>query len=164
MSEAATAQARRASLPLSFAPGGALVAGCGNIGAAVSARLAAAGLPVMFTYRENAPRAAALEQRLAAHGGRALARPLDFLDETAVQRTLAEAARLFGRLHTVVYCAGPAIAFLKVRDMPPATMATHLTADTLGAFRLFHHAIPLLEEGGGGTLTACVLSLALVRR
>jgi 3-oxoacyl-[acyl-carrier protein] reductase len=156
VTEAPVTAARRASLPLTFAPGGALVAGTGNIGAAVSARLAAAGLPVMFTYRENAARATALEQRLATQGCRAVARPLDFLDETAVQRRLAEAARLFGRLHTVVYCAGPAIAFLKVRDMPPATLATHLTADTLGAFRLFHHAIPLLEDGGGGTLTACV--------
>ena len=58
----------------------------------------------------------------------------------------------FGRLHSVVYCAGPAIAFLKVREMPPAILARHLQEDTLGCFRLFHHAIPHLEAGGGGRL------------
>jgi len=46
MIDAAAAAARRASLPLTFAAGGALVAGTGNIGAAVSTRLAVAGLPV----------------------------------------------------------------------------------------------------------------------
>jgi NAD(P)-dependent dehydrogenase (short-subunit alcohol dehydrogenase family) len=65
-------------------------------------------------------------------------------------------AARFGRLHTVVYCSGPSIPFLRVREMPPETLAAHLQADTLGCFRLLHHAIPVLAAGGGGSFTACV--------
>ncbi len=156
MSGAVRGAAVPAALRLTFPQGGALIAGSGNIGSAVAAKLTAAGVPVVFTYRENNARAAALERAIADGGGSACAQQLDFLDDTAVERVLADSARRFGRLHTVVYCAGPGIPFLKVREMPPQTLALHLQADALGAFRLFHHAIPLLEQGGGGSLTACV--------
>jgi len=145
-----------AGIGLTFARGGALVAGSGNIGGAVARRLALAGVPLTLTYQKNAARAAALARELNAAGGRVHAQPLDFCDSAAVPDVLAQSAARFGRLHSVVYCSGPAIPFLRVREMPPETLARHLQADTLGAFRLFHHAIPLLEAGGGGSLTACV--------
>jgi 3-oxoacyl-[acyl-carrier protein] reductase len=148
--------AARASLALTFPHGGALVAGSGNIGSAVAKRLALAGVPLVFTYQSNWQRAQSLEREIAGLGGSARARQLDFEDAAAVQRVVTETAQQFGRLHTVVYCSGPNIPFLKVRDMPPDTLARHLRADTLGCFRLFHHSIPVLEAGGGGSLTACV--------
>jgi NAD(P)-dependent dehydrogenase (short-subunit alcohol dehydrogenase family) len=148
--------AGRPGVALTFPPGAALVAGSGNIGAAVTRRLALAGVPVLFTYQKNAQRAQALQQEIAGSGGVAQAVQLDFEDAAAVQRVVAETGRMHGRLHTVVYCSGPHIPFLKVREMPAETLAYHFRADTLGCFRLFQHAIPLLEAGGGGSLTACV--------
>ena len=61
--------ARGAGVALTFPPGAALVAGSGNIGAAVTRRLALAGVPVVFTYQKNAQRAQALQQEVAAQGG-----------------------------------------------------------------------------------------------
>jgi NAD(P)-dependent dehydrogenase (short-subunit alcohol dehydrogenase family) len=151
-----TPAARRTGVTLTFPQGAALVAGSGNIGAAVTRRLALAGVPVVFTYQKNAQRAQALQQEVAAHGGAAQAEQLDFEDAAAVQRVVAETARRHGRLHTVVYCSGPNIPFFTVRAMPAETLAYHFRADTLGCFRLFQQAIPLLEAGGGGSLTACV--------
>ena len=148
--------ARGAGVALTFPAGAALVAGSGNIGAAVTRRLALAGVPVVFTYQKNAQRAQALQQEVAAHGGAAQAEQLDFEDAAAVQRVVGETARRHGRLHTVVYCSGPNIPFFTVRAMPAETLAYHFRADTLGCFRLFQQAIPLLEAGGGGSLTACV--------
>lgn len=145
-----------AALALSFPAGGALVAGSGNIGGAVVRRLALAGVPVTFTYRENGDRAAALMRELNEAGARTQALRLDFTEAANVRAALVDTASCWGRLHTVVYCAGPYIPFLKVRDMPAETVAYHLQADALGCFLLFHHAIPLLEGGGGGSLTACV--------
>ena len=44
----------RMAAELSFAPGAVLVAGgSGGIGAAISKRFAAAGLPICFTYHRN---------------------------------------------------------------------------------------------------------------
>ena len=148
--------ARGAGVALTFPAGAALVAGSGNIGAAVTRRLALAGVPVVFTYQKNAQRAQALQQEVAAQGGAAQAVQLDLEDAAGVQRVVAESAARHGRLHTVVYCCGPSIPFLTVRQMPAETLAYHLRADALGCFRLFQHAIPLLEAGGGGSLTACV--------
>jgi 3-oxoacyl-[acyl-carrier protein] reductase len=150
------AVAGRAGVALSFPPGAALVAGSGNIGAAVARRLALAGVPVVFTFHRNAQRAQQLEQEIAASGGEARALQLDLEDEEAVRRAVVDTAARHGRLQAVAYCAGPNIPFLRVREMPPATLAYHLRADTLGCFRLFHYAIPVLEAGGGGSLTACV--------
>ena len=145
-----------AALALTFPEGAALVAGSGNIGGAVARRLALAGVPVVLTYRSNRERAEALGRELAAHDADVQVVALDFADGAAVRAVVQEAARRHGRLHTVVYSAGPQIPFLRVREMPPETLAAHLLNDTLGCFRLFHHAIPLLEQGGGGSLTACV--------
>ncbi len=147
---------RAAGVALTFPSGAALVAGSGNIGAAVTRRLAMAGVPVVFTYQKNSQRAQALQQELAAQGAAAQAAQLDFEDAPAVQRVVTETARRHGRLHTVVYCSGPNIPFYTVREMPAETLAYHFRADTLGCFRLFQQAIPLLEAGGGGSLTACV--------
>ncbi len=60
---------RAAGVALTFPSGAALVAGSGNIGAAVTRRLAMAGVPVVFTYQKNSQRAQALQQELAAQGG-----------------------------------------------------------------------------------------------
>jgi 3-oxoacyl-[acyl-carrier protein] reductase len=147
---------RAPSIALSYPRGGALVAGCGNVGSAVARRLAAAGVPVVVTYRHNAARAQDLAQELNAQGGAVHAEPLDFGTGDAVAQVLGRSVARLGRLHSVIYCAGPAIPFLPVREMPPELFAQHLQADTLGCFRLFHHAIPLLAEAGGGSLTACV--------
>jgi 3-oxoacyl-[acyl-carrier protein] reductase len=148
--------AGRAGLALTFPPGAALVAGSGNIGAAVTRRLAQAGVPVVFTYQKNVERAQSLQREITDKGGDAHALQLDFEDAGAVQRAVAATAERYGRLHTVVYCSGPNIPFLKVREMPAETLAYHFRADTLGCFRLFQCAIPVLEAGGGGSLTACV--------
>ncbi len=145
-----------AAIALTFPPGAFLVAGCGNVGGAVVRRLALAGVPVVFTYRDNTGRATALVQELAGARGVVQALKVDFADEERVRATVADVVARHGRLQAVIYCAGPQIPFLKVRDMPPERLQAHLEQDTLGCFRLFHHAIPLLEKGGGGSLTACV--------
>ncbi len=145
-----------ATIALTYPRGGVLVGGCGNIGGAVARRFALAGVPVVVTYRDNAERAEGLARELGTRGAEVLAQRLDFADAAAVKDIVALSAERFGRLHTVVHCSGPAIPFLRVREMAPETLAQHLQSDTLGCFRLFHHAIPALTAGGGGALIACV--------
>ena len=136
--------------------GAALVVGAGNIGAGVVRKLADAGMPIVFTYSSNEERARNLETEVRARGGTAVARQLNFLDGDTVDLLVDEVAYSYGRLHTVVYCAGPAIPLLRIRDTSPELLEAHLRADTLGCYRLFRASLPVLSLGGGGTLTACV--------
>ena len=145
-----------ASIALTYPAGGVLVAGCGNIGGAVARRFALAGVPVVVTYRENAARAEGLARELGARGAKIHAQRLDFANSAAVEDLVAASAERLGRVHAVVYCSGPSIPFLRVREMAPEILAQHLQTDTLGCFRLFHHAIPVLTTAGGGALIACV--------
>lgn len=152
----ATVRSHGGRLELTYPAGAALIVGSGNVGGAVASRLASAGIPIVLTYCSNTERATKLAHRIGASGGHVRVQQLDLLDDAAVAAVVASCAREFGHLHTVVYAAGPEIPFLKVREMSSQTMERHLLADSLGCFRVFHHAIPILEQGGGGSLTAVV--------
>lgn len=144
------------TLQISYPLGAALVVGIGNVGGATARRLAQAGLPVAFNYASRRDRAAQLQADIEAAGGVAAPYQLDLTDDAAVTRIVGAVTARFGRLHTVVYAAGPAIPFLTVREASPAILQSHLQADTLGCYRLFRSAIPHLMAGGGGSLTAFV--------
>ena len=75
-----TSAAERARLALTFPPGAALVAGSGNIGGAVTRKLALAGVPVVFTYRSNTGRAQSIQREIVAGGGAAHPLQLEFAE------------------------------------------------------------------------------------
>lgn len=130
--------------------GAVLVAGGGGIvGRAVVNRFAAAGLPVAFTYLGNAERAAEVERESGARGYR-----LDLRDSTATREVLATIAANHDGLHSVIYTAGPTLEFAPVRDLAPERAEAFLLGDTMCCYRLFHHALALLPDGG--SLVACV--------
>ena len=135
--------------------GGAFVAGGGVVGNALVRKFAAAGLPVAFSYVNSQERAEALSRELRESGATVRALRVDLRESAAVQAALAEAEQAFGRLHTVVYAAGPMLQFLPVRSLPPEQVEQFLLGDTMCCYRLFHYAIPHLVRGGGGSLVAC---------
>lgn len=137
------------------ADGAVFVAGGGVVGNAVVRKLAAAGLPVVFGYLNQRERAQALGDELRAQGMRVQAERVDLTDSDSVREALQGVEQRYGRLHTVIYAAGPTLAFQPIRELAPERMQQFLLGDTMGCYRLFHHAIPLLVRGGGGSLTAC---------
>lgn len=144
------------SLSLSFPAGGAFVAGSGVIGRPVIERFARAGVPVAFSYLANRMRAETIAAEVsAAHGTPVVARQADLRRSEDIVRTLDAVVQRFGRLHTVVYAAGPALQFAPVRELAPQQLEDFILGDTMCCYRLFHHAIPLLAAGGGGSLVAC---------
>lgn len=80
--------------------------GSRGIGAAIVERLAAEGASVAFTYISSAGKAEALQERIIARGGKALAIRADSADATAIRRAVGSTAEAFGRLDILVNNAG----------------------------------------------------------
>src|SRR5919199_4186788 len=80
--------------------------GSRGIGQAVAERLAADGLAVAIGYMSNAAEADATVERIAAHGGRAIAVQADVADEQAVEALFDRVEQEFGGIDVVVNAAG----------------------------------------------------------
>ncbi len=144
------------ALTLTYPPGAALISGgTGSVGEGATRRLAQAGLPVVFTYRGNADRAAAIEQELRADGHEVRSTRMDLADPASIDAAIALAIELGGRLHTIVSAAGPMVPFARIADIPVDVLERYLVEDAMGVFRLFSKGVAVLRASGGGSLTAC---------
>ena len=144
-------------MQLTFPEGAALVSGgTGRVGEGVTRTLAAAGVPVVFTYRGSADRATALEEELCAAGGLVRRCRMDLTDIASIDAAI-EAAKALGngRIHAVISAGGPMVPFAKIADLPPEIVREFLHQDALGIFQLFARGVAALRAGGGGSLTAC---------
>jgi 3-oxoacyl-[acyl-carrier protein] reductase len=83
--------------------------GSRGIGAAIAHRLAAEGADVAITYASAREKAEEVVRSIEQAGRRGLALRADSGDASAVQRAVAEAARVLGRLDVLVNNAGIAL-------------------------------------------------------
>ena len=144
-----------ASGGFSFDDGVAFVAGgSGGIGAAITRALAAAGCDVVFTYYKNRASADALVAQIAETGRRAEATQLALEDAAAVTACLGGVRERYGRLHSVIYAAGPVTPINFVGGITDDEWTRTFTLDTHACFHLAHAALPILKEQKGGSITA----------
>lgn len=140
-----------------FGDGVAIVAGgSGGIGSAICAGLADAGANVAFTYRSRKDSADAVVERIEAAGRDAFALPVDHADPDAMKAFVDAAAAKFGRIHSVVYAAGPHLPMKFLNAITPAEWKTVFDNDVNGAFNLVWSTLPHLKAGGGGALVAVI--------
>jgi NAD(P)-dependent dehydrogenase (short-subunit alcohol dehydrogenase family) len=144
---------------LSFDPGAVIVAGgSGGIGAGIARRFAAAGVPVLITYRSSEPKAQTVRSGIENAGGRCEHLQIDLADPAQVDRLFAHAQTSMGRIAHVVYAAGPSFDFNFIGAIPPAEWHRVMNADVNGAFHLVQHAANLFKAQGGGNLAAVITS------
>lgn len=128
-------------------PGAALVAGAtGGLGAAIARLLAARGSALALTYRANATAAETLVNELTPTPR---AWRLDLTDPDACAAIVAQAAREFGGLHTVVYAAGPHVPMIHLSRVRPEQFREQIAQDAVAFFNLVHPALPLLRASRG---------------
>lgn len=133
-----------------FGSGVALVAGgTGGLGRAVCKALAAHGSPVAFTYHSSQTAARELADELAAAGTDARHWALDLRDHAATEACVAGIRAAFGRIHSVVYAAGPKITIDYFSRLDPQIVSRVIQQDVLGFFNLAHASLPILKQGGG---------------
>jgi 3-oxoacyl-[acyl-carrier protein] reductase len=139
----------------SFDDGVAFVAGgSGGIGAAITRALAAAGSDVVFTYYRNSKAASAVQASLTTANRRVENVQLALEDPPAVERSLAQARERFGRIHSVIYAAGPSLPINFVGEISAAAWVETFALDTHACFNLVRAALPILKGQGQGSMTA----------
>ena len=108
-----------------FAEGIALVAGgSGGLGAGVCRSLAKAGANVALTYKSRLDAAERVADDVRREGREAIVLQMDLEDAAAVKVAVDDLKQRFGRIHSVVYAAGPPLEFQYIRDISPAEWAT----------------------------------------
>jgi len=138
-----------------FDEGAAFVAGgSGGIGAAITRALVRAGSDVVFTYYRNQAVADRLAAELAGADPRVETCQLALEDPPAVAAAVAEARARFGRIHSVIYAAGPVTPISFVGTLTAEQWTSTFAHDTHACFNLVHAALPILKEQKGGSITA----------
>ena len=123
--------------------------GSGGLGSAVALMLAARGSDVAITYRSNADAASAVVSGVEAHGRRARAWPLDLVDADATNEFLADAARHFDGIHTLVHAAGPFVPQIHLSRVEPGQFKQQVEQDVVAFFNLVQPVLPYLRESVG---------------
>jgi NAD(P)-dependent dehydrogenase (short-subunit alcohol dehydrogenase family) len=143
-----------------FPSGAAIVAGgSGGLGAAISAALAAEGCDVALTYHRNEAKAQTVANTIQALGRKAWAARVDLEDARAVTKFLDAARQRFGRIHTIVYAAGPPFKVEYIKQLSADDWARTVNADVNGCFNVMRGALEYMRDEGGAlcAITTCAV-------
>ena len=130
--------------------------GSGGLGAGVCRSLAQAGSHVALSYRSRKDAAERVADAVRAEGREATTQALDLEDAQATKAWVDDLVRQFGRIHSVVYAAGPPIEFGYVHDIAPSEWAQVIGGDVNGCFNLVSAVLPHLRAQGGGSIVAVI--------
>ncbi len=140
-----------------FSEGIALVAGgSGGLGEGVCLGLAELGSNVALTYFSNKGKADKVAEKIRHKGTEAVTVAVNLEDADAVKTMVDDLVKRFGRIHSVVYAAGPPLEFLYIHDISPAHWAKVVCADINGCFNLVSAVLPHLRAQGGGSIVSLI--------
>jgi 3-oxoacyl-[acyl-carrier protein] reductase len=135
-----------------FPDGVAIVfGGSGGIGRGVAVELARAGSAVAVVYRSKAEVAAETVATIQALGVTASMHRIDVRDRAEVAAGFADAVAAHGRVHTVVWGAGPVVPQVAIADWTEAMFRQSMEIEAFGFAHAVHCALPHMRAMGGGS-------------
>ncbi|MDR3419340.1 MAG: SDR family NAD(P)-dependent oxidoreductase [Nevskia sp.] len=135
-----------------FPDGAALVfGGSGGIGQAVAASFARAGTDVAIAYRSKKEVAERVASEIRAGGRKVSIHATDVTDPQKVEDAFAAAAREHGRIHTVVFAAGPVVEQVFIAETGRELWKKSIDIEVHGFFNVVQAALPRLRGWGGGS-------------
>jgi 3-oxoacyl-[acyl-carrier protein] reductase len=133
-----------------FPGGAALVVGAsGGIGGKIADVLAGDGCTLALAYNRNADRAQAVADRI---GGGTTIHRCDVTAEQDVAALVEAAIAAHGRIHTLVWAAGPLVDQLYLGETPVEKWRSAFEIEVHGFFRLATALLPHMREQGGGSI------------
>lgn len=135
-----------------FPAGAALVfGGSGGIGQGVALEFARAGTSVAVAYRSKADVAERVAGEIRAEGVNASTHHVDVTDPAQVQAALDAAIAAHGRVHTVVWAAGPLVNQLHISEMSHEDWRRAIEVEVIGFFNAVQASLPHFRSAGGGS-------------
>lgn len=128
-----------------------LFGGGGGIGSGVSRIFARAGSDIAIVYNRNRQRAEAVMNDARAAGRRASIHAADVTDPAAVHAAMDAAIAEHGRVHTIVWGAGPLVNQRYLAETPMDEWRHAFEVEVHGFFTVATRIIPHMREQGGGS-------------
>ncbi|MBS0253724.1 MAG: SDR family oxidoreductase [Proteobacteria bacterium] len=134
-------------------PAGAAVifGGSGGIGQGVALEFARAGSDVAVCYRSKQAVAEAVAERLRGEGVKASIHQLDVRDAGQVSATVAAILGEHGRVHSMVWGAGPLVAQTPLAEWGDDAFRNAMEVEAFGFFHATRALIPAMRAAGGGS-------------
>ncbi len=146
-----------------FPKGAALVfGGSGVLGSGIIDLLSKNGTDIAFTFLNNDKSAEKIAEIVKDNGRQVLSKSINLLELSDVEDFSNTAKDKFGRIHSVIDATGPFINIAPILDSDPEDVYKTLDTDINGFYHILKSTIPILKEGGGGSITA--LTAAAVHR
>lgn len=134
-------------------PNGACVVfgGSGGIGQGVALEFARAGSDVAICYRTKRDVAERTAEAIAKTGSKATIHQLDVRDRASLESAIAEMIQVHGRIHTVVWGAGPLVAQSPLAEWDDAMFRNAMEVEAFGFYNAARAIIPHMRAMGGGS-------------
>jgi len=139
-------------MKIDFPDGGVIIfGGSGGIGRGVALNFAKAGCPVAIGYNSKQDVAEKTAEAIRALGVKASIHKADVRDADQVRELTRQAVAEHGRIHTMVWGAGPVVPQRPIAEWSDEQFRASVEIETFG----FHHAvralIPHMRDHGGGS-------------
>lgn len=135
-----------------FPEGAAMIfGGSGGIGRGVALEFAKAGSDIAICYRRKADVAEVVAAQLRALGVKASIHPVDVRDPGAVDAAVAAAIGEHGRIHSMVWGAGPLVPQVRIADWTHEHFREAMEVEVFGFFNATSALIPAMRAAGGGS-------------
>jgi len=128
-----------------------LFGGSGGIGRGVSRTFAQAGSDIAIVYRSSPDRAGEVADEARAAGRAATIHQCDVADADAVRGAVEEAIAAHGRIHSVVWAAGPLVNQRYLSSTPMEEWRHAFDVEVHGFLAAAQAIIPHMRDHGGGS-------------
>ncbi|MEQ1439032.1 SDR family oxidoreductase [Fontimonas sp. SYSU GA230001] len=136
----------------SFPAGATLVfGGSGGIGQEVAKSFGRAGSDVAIVYRSKQAVAEKVVGEIAGYGRKATLHAADVRERAQVDAAVQAAVAAHGRVHTVIWAAGPVVEQVPIAETSEALWRKSIDIEVHGFFNAVQATLPHLRAKGGGS-------------
>ncbi len=128
-----------------------LFGGSGGIGSGISQVFASSGSDIAIVYRGNAKRAEQVAADARDIGRRATSHQADVTDSASVRAAIDDAIANHGRIHSVIWAAGPLVNQRYLTSTPLEEWRHAFEVEVHGFLAAVQAIVPHMREQGGGS-------------